>query len=153
MTRRKSRRLFKSLALLQIEDMGGSGAQAVLAKISKQQGQMSSAWIDRVRISWILEDVDLSAVTVLPLGVMFYACTTNTGATSDNVVACSASRGGGGVVTLDIKRRIVDNDFDTNSGVGALSLIAECTDATVTADIDLKMCIEVYGRWHTVATA
>jgi len=68
---------------------------------------------------------------------------------SGYIIAASASDGGGGVVTLPIKRRIVDNDFDASSGDNAIMLHARCTD-TGDNTYSITMIIETWGRWHAV---
>ena len=118
--------------------------------------QMTSAFIKNLRIHSILNDVSGSSspVSDMPVNFMFYATTTGASApTSGNCIAAAATGYGGGSVNLTINRVIRDNDYDPNSGDQAIAIWAECTDATLTADIDLKIVAESYGRWHEVVSA
>ena len=156
------RKMFKQIALFKTENIGHTGGIVEIARFFKQQGQMSSAYIDKVRISWISDvtdtnwsaDSENSPPLAKNLGLLFFVCTNNTGPDSEDIVGASASRGNGGVVTIEVKRRIVDNDFDENSGVGALSLLVSATNPDLAAgDITLNSVVEVWGRWHDVVSA
>ena len=56
------------------------------------------------------------------------------------------------MVTLPIKRRIVDNDYDDNSGQNAISIQMRMTD-TGSEAYSVTMIVEAMGRWHDVVTA
>ena len=116
---------------------------------------MTSAYVDKVRVSFILDDIAGVGVNVIPFGYLFTASTSNSDPTNSNYVISASASGnsGGGVVTLPIKRRIVDNDHDANAGDHAISLFVEATDATSTADVTLRMIVEAFGRWHDVVSA
>ena len=136
--------------------MGAAGSWNPIAKLVKSQDQLTSAYVDHVRISFILEG-DASGSTTEQLGYLFCATTKETlsGTDSSNtpyIISGSASRGGGGVVTLPIKRRIVDNDYDDNSGQGAVSIQARMTD-TGAESYNITMIVEAFGRWHNLETA
>ena len=150
------KRMFKQIGLTKLEALGSAGSWAPIAKLVKSQDQLTSAYVDSVRISFILEG-DTSGSTDKQLGYLFCATTKGTlsGTDSSNtpyIISGSASRGGGGVVTLPIKRRIVDNDYDDNSGQGAVSIQCRMTD-TGTESYDITMIVEAFGRWHDVETA
>ena len=156
MARRKSK-TYKQLSLVDSENIGHTGAFAVLAKLEKQQGAMRSAYIEKIRISYILDVTDTSAdATPLlkNLGLVWTVCTDSGNPATGKIVSASGSRGNGGVVTLDVRRRIVDNDYDADSGVGALALGVESTNPDLdTGDVYLKAYIEVWGRWHILEDA
>jgi len=158
MARRSSRRrksMFKQLALIQVDDLASAGDPKLIAAMYKQQDSLTRAWIEKVRISFILDDIAGGGVNVIPFGYLWYVTTDNSAVPdTQNLIASTATgNSGGGTVTIDVKRSITDNSFDSNSGFNALALWVEATDATVTADVDLKVSIEVFGRWHKVATA
>jgi len=145
--------MFKSLALAKFENLGDAGGWQPLCKIDKQQGQMTAAWVDKVRISFILEG-DTGGTSSEKLGYLFAVTNkaTLSGTDSDNspyIISASASRGGGGVVTLPVKRRVMDNDFDETTGFGALQVHVRATD-TGSETPALTMVIETWGRWHQV---
>ena len=148
-------RNYKQFSFVQVDDLGSSGAPVPIAKIMKQQGQMTSAWIKNVRISVIVQDITASGTPVsdMPLNFMFYATTDDTVAPNDaNVIAAWASPYGGGTGSLSINRKIVENEYDETSGDGAICIWAECTDATLSANIEAKTVLETWGRWHKVTT-
>ena len=151
------RRMFKELALVKAENIGHTGGSIVIAKLLKQSAQFTSAYIDKVRISYHYDATDTFGADTPSnlIGSTFYVTTSNTSSpSSSNVVAATGSRGFGGTVTLDVKRRIVDNDFDDDSGNHALALLVQTTDVDMAAgDISGNFCIEVTGRWHSVESA
>jgi len=141
--------MYKQLNIAHVEALGSAGSWNSFAKLLKQQAGMSSAYIDKVKLSWILEDVEPSPSS---LGVLF-ACSTketmsNTEAENDGtVISARAGLATAGTVTLDIRRRITDNDFDENSGENALML--HCKPTNATESLSVTLIIETWGRWHT----
>jgi len=150
---RRKRTMFKQLATAKLENMGDTGGWKKILEFSKQQDSFTSSYVDKVRVSFILEG-DASLSTDAALGYLW--CVSNkdglSGTDADNtpyIVSASASRGGGGIVTLDIKRSIRDNAFDESTGFGKLALYARMTD-TGTESYDITMITETWGRWHSV---
>jgi len=148
--------MFKDLSFLEIDNLGSAGAPTLIAKITKQQGQMTSAYVKNMRVHCIVNDVSGSSTPAsdMPLNFLWYATTSGgTTPTDDNIIAAGATTYGGGNVNLSINRRIVDNDYDANSGNSAIAIWCECTDATVTGSIFVKGVLETWGRWHNVTAA
>ena len=149
--------MFKELALIKAENIGHTGGSVVIAKLLKQSAQFTSAYIDKVRISYHYDASDTFGTDTPSnlIGSTFYVTNSNTSVpSSSNVVSATGSRGFGGTITLDVKRRIVDNDYDDNSGNQALALWVQTTDVDMPAgDITGNFCIEVMGRWHKVESA
>ena len=150
---RRKRTMFKQLATAKIEDMGDTGGWKKILEFSKQQDSFTSSYLDKVRVSFILEG-DSSGSNDQHLGYLW--CVSNkdglSGTDADNtpyIVSASASRGGGGIVTLNINRSIRDNAFDESTGFGKLALYVRMTD-TGTESYDLTMITETWGRWHQV---
>ena len=150
------KKMFKQTNLTKYEDLGSGGSWNPLFILRKAQDSLVSCYIDKVRISFILEG-DTSGSDSNNLGYLF-VCTNKealSGTDLDNknyIISSGASRGGGGVVTLDVKRRIVDNDFDEDSGNHALGVQVRCTD-TGSTEYALTMVVEVWGRWHRIDNA
>jgi len=147
--------MYKDFSFVQVDDLGSAGTAQPLVKIEKQQGQMSSAYIKNIRIHAILNDIagSSSPAGSTPINFMFYATTTDSSVPDDdNLIAAAATSFGGGSVNLTLNRVIRDNDYDANSGTGAICIWGECTDATVSANIEMKAVFESYGRWHKVVT-
>ena len=153
---RRKPKMYKDLSFVSVKNLGSSGAPIAIMRVQKQQGQMTSAFIKNLRIHCILNDVSGASTpsSDMPVNFMFYATTTGSSVpTSGNCIAAAATGYGGGSVNLTLNRVIRDNDYDPNSGDHAIAIWAECTDATVTADIELKLVAESYGRWHEVVSA
>ena len=155
MARRK--KLFKQISNVHLETIADADWSSFL-KLEKQDPSMRSAYIDKVRISWVVDSDEVSRDN----GLLFVASHDNemdstTPANNDgNVIAASASRGGGGVVTLDIKRRITI-DYD-GAAADTLDLLRGTTGAPIYlhlygSDIDstrnIYLVVETWGRWFT----
>ena len=129
--------------------MGSAGTAIAILKLQKQQAQMVSAWVDHLVISYVFDDVDGLPTEYMAYGVMFSVTNHNTNAPgTENIISSRGSPGTGGTVRIPVKRRIVDDDFDADSGDHALALWAEIPDITATANIQLRVCVEAFGRWH-----
>jgi len=161
MARRKVKKMFKQISNVHLETVNENDWSSFL-KLEKQDPSMRSAYIDKVRISWVIatdESTDPNQ------GLLFVAShdkelDSTTPANNDGqVIAASASRGGAGVVTLDIKRRITV-DYD-GADVGILELLEGTSGAPVYlhaykadtgAAADFYLVIETFGRWFTATS-
>jgi len=124
---------------------------------------MKSAYIDKVRVSWVIgsdEAADAQGQGLLFVASHDDALNSTTPSENDgNVIAASASRGGGGVVTLDIKRRITI-DYD-GASTDTLALLAGTSGAPVwlhiyksdtNANADIYLVVETWGRWFSATS-
>ena len=124
---------------------------------------MKSAYIDKVRVSWVIgsdEAADAQGQGLLFVASHDYALNSTTPSANDgNVICASASRGGGGVVTLDIKRRITI-DYDGADG-SILTLLEGTSGAPVylhlyksdtNANADIYLVVETWGRWFSATS-
>jgi len=145
--------MFKTISNVHAETINDSDWSSI-AVIDKQNDSFQSCYIDKVRISWIINQEE----TEPHVGFLFAASTdsdldSTVPANNDGkIISASASRGGAGVVTLDVKRRVMSNTLGTE-GLGALPPIylhvrsAEIGEAT-----SAYMIIETWGRWHAVTS-
>jgi len=158
MARRKVKKMFKQISNVHVETVNENDWSSFL-KLEKQDPSMRSAYIDKVRISWVIatdESTDPNQ------GLLFVAShdkalDSSTPSNNDgNIIAASASRGGAGVVTLDIKRRITV-DYD-GADVGILELLEGTAGAPIYlhaykadtgAAADFYLVVETFGRWFT----
>ena len=151
------KRMFKELALVKAENIGHTGGSLQIAKLLKQSAQFTSAYVDKVRISYHYDASDTFGADTPSnlIGSTFYVTTTNASVPSSaNVVSATGSRGFGGTITLDVKRRIVDNDYDDDSGNHALCIWVQTSNVDMAAgDITGNFVLEVMGRWHSVESA
>ena len=149
--------MFKQLANNHIEAVGTAGAWNSFAYIEKQQGQFTSAYADKARISYIL-DGELNTNPAAVGGILFAAANSDSLDNStpsnndDNIISSSAGRLGGGVVSLDLKRVIRENEADEDSGQGRIYLFMKSTDMTATSHVQIDLIAEVTGRWHSVVS-
>ena len=149
--------MFKQISNVHLEDVAQNNDWSSFLKLEKQDPSMRSAYIDKVRVSWILETENTDNVGCLFVASHDNALDSTTPANNDgNVIAASASRGAGGVVTLDIKRRITI-DYD-GASTDTLDLLRGTSGAPVflhimTTDIDstvgVYLVVETWGRWFT----
>ena len=148
------RKMFKTVANNHVEAAGTGGNWNSFAYIQKQQGSFTSAYADKARISFILKD-DIGESHAG--GVLFVASNSSTldntspGNNDDNIISSSAARTiGGGVVTLDLKRTIRENEADDDSGQGRIYLFLKTTNMSAGDSVDLNLITETWGRWHVV---
>ena len=161
MARRKSK-MFKQISNVHLEDVSQNLDWSSFLKLEKQDPSMKSAYIDKVRISWILADNEAGGDEI---GVLYVASHDNAldSTTPDNndgnVIAASGQRGPGGIASLDIRRRITI-DYD-GSDVGIKELLEGTSGAPIylhalTTDMDttvsLYLVVETYGRWFSATS-
>jgi len=156
MARRRSK-LYKQISNVHVETVA-EGDWSSFLKLDKQDPTMRSCYIDKVRISWVVDTQETSAAQQ---GLLFVAShdsalDSTTPANNDgNIISASASRGGAGVVTLDIKRRI-DMSYD-GSDAGVLELLEGSNGpiylhsykADTGSDANFYLVIETWGRWFS----
>ena len=155
MARRKSK-MFKQVSNVHIENILDDDWSSFM-KYEKQDPSMKSAYIDKVRISWVtLTGVERDS------GILFAvshdeALDSVTPSNNDGyMIAASASRGGGGVVTLDIKRRITMDYVGSNAEVQKLltgssgaPIYLHAHKANQEEDQSFYLVVETWGRWFT----
>ena len=147
--------MFKQISNVHVENVSDDDWSSFLT-LEKQDPSMTSAYIDKVRISWV-STTDKSTKTTQ--GVLFVAShdialnSTTASANDGNVIAATASRGAAGVVTLDIKRRITLADVsDTEirallEGSTGAPIWLHMHKATNGGAQNFLLVIETYGRW------
>ena len=150
------RKMFKELTNCHLEGLGSDGNWNLFATIDKQQTQLVSAYLEKVRLSYILYDIPSSG-DASSAGIMFAAAIEDTldSATASNndgkIIASSAGRLPGGVVSLDIKRSIKSNAEEVGRADGPIYLFVRNTDGLNTTNALLT--VETHGRWTSVTTA
>jgi len=150
--------LYKQISNVHVETVN-TGDWSSFLKLEKQDPSMKSAYIDKVRISWVLDSDEGSDPNEALLFVASHdkALDSTTPSNNDGQIICaSASRGGGGVVTLDIKRRITV-DYD-GADAGILELLEGTAGAPIYLHVhksrtgspgDYLLVVETWGRWFT----
>ena len=118
---------------------------------------MRSAYVDKVRISWVLASDEPGGENE---GLLFVAShdtalDSSTPANNDgNIIAATATRGAAGTTTLNIKRRITTNYDGSSSdtlvlleGMSGAPIYLHAYKAETGSDADFYMVIETWGRW------
>jgi len=123
---------------------------------------MRSAYIDKVRISYVLDSEESTGENT---GLMFVAShdsalDSSTAANNDGqIIAATARHGYAGTITLDIKRRVTI-DYD-GSSADTLQLLQGTTGApiwlhahkaTTGSSENWYLVIETYGRWFSATS-
>ena len=154
--------MFKQISNVHVETVAQNDWSSFL-KLEKQDPSMKSAYIDKVRISWVIdtdEGADAEGNGLLFVASHDNALDSTTPANNDgNIIAASASRGGGGVVTLDIKRRVtIDYDGSDVSikelleGTSGAPIYLHTYKSKTGSSVNYYLVIETWGRWFS-ATA
>jgi len=145
--------MFKQLNVAKFEALGTTGGWNSIGYFEKLQEQMRGAYVDKVRISFIMEG-DTGGQDAEPKGYLWVASNKQTlsGTDSDNsdyiISASAAGNTGGGVITLPVKRLIEVNSTEENSGQGRVWIHVRGTD-TGSENVNITMVVESWGRWHT----
>ena len=153
---RKKRKMYKSLALVKTENVGHTGGQYVIAKVQKQQNQITSAWLEKLRIAFHIDASDDMASANRPpfFGGQFYLATSDSSINTDTVLTSTGFDGFGGTCTLRADRAIRDNAEDNTEADGILYLWIATTDLNLqSGDLTGSFAIEAHGRWHEVVSA
>ena len=152
---RKGTKMFKQISNVHVENVSDNDWSSFLT-LEKQDPSMTSAYIDKVRISWVAKTENATGDVN---GLLFVAShdialnSSTASANDGNIISASASRGGGGVVTLDIKRRITLADV---SDTEIRALLEGSTGAPIWLHVhkatnggaqDFLLVVETYGRW------
>ena len=151
MARRKSK-MFKQISNVHLETIQNDDWSSFI-RYTKQQDSMTSCYIDKVRISFILGEEEAEVNT----GLLFVASmdpeldSDDPEVNDGQIISASASRGGGGVVTLPIKRRITLNNIVSAATVSqtGLPIYLHCRAATIGEQTKAYLVVETWGRWFS----
>ena len=158
MARRKSK-MFKQISNVHVETVATTDWSSFI-KYDKQDPSMKSAYIDKVRISWVIdtdEGDDAAGNGLLFVASHDRALNSTTPSINDgNIISASASRGGGGVVTLPINRRITMSYDGADAGVLELldqssgaPIYLHCYKSKTGQAANYYLVIETWGRWFS----
>jgi len=143
------RKMFKTISNVHAETVNDSDWSSFLV-IDKQQDSMSSCYVDKVRISWIVNQEETEVNT----GFLFVASTDSTldsatpGNNDGRIISASASRGGAGVVSLDISRRVEANTLGTEGLGSNPPIYLHIRSAEIGEATSAYLVVETWGRWH-----
>ena len=153
------RKMFKQISNVHVENVSDNDWSSFL-KLEKQDPSMRSCFIDKVRISLVCNSGANPDNGLLVVASHDNALDSSTPGNNDgNIIAASATRGGGGVVTLDIKRRItIDYDgsssdtLDLLRGSSGAPIYLHCLKAATGSAQDFYLVVETFGRWFSATS-
>jgi|EP01048_Picozoa_sp_COSAG05_P026136 hypothetical protein len=142
--------LFKTVSTVHIESIANA-TWSSFAILDKMQDSFSSAYIEKVRISFVLNEEETEPNT----GLLFVSSLDNTlsataSANDGQIISATATRGGGGVVVLPIQRSIRNNASVSNSSQAGDPIYLHARAANIGETTAVYMVIETWGRWHKV---
>ncbi len=147
--------MFKTVSTMHLETVNDSDWSS-FAVLEKQQDSFKSAFIDKVRISYVVGEEETEvAQGMLFVASMDDALDSTTPSNNDGqIISASASRGGGGVVTLPIKRSIRAQRADSTATLdmqrtmSGSPIYLHCRSAEIGEATKIYVVLEVWGRWH-----
>ena len=151
------RKMFKTLTNGHLENLGSAGNWNLFATIDKQQTQVTSAYLEKVRLSYILDTIPAGDTVPSDAGIMFCASiqdTLDSDVASNNdgkIIAAAAGRLIGGTVVLDVRRSIKSNSEEIGRADGPVYLFVRNSDGLSTTSAILTA--ESHGRYIDVTMA
>ena len=153
--------MYKQISNVHVETVA-EGDWSSFLKLDKQDPSMKRAYIDKVRISWVLDSEESPSGAAQ--GLLFVASTDNALSSSTpsdndgNIIAATATRGGAATATLNIKRFIDMNYDGADAAVRELlegsngPIFLHCYKAETGATANFYLVVETYGRWFSAET-
>jgi len=156
MARRKNK-LFKTTSVMHAETVADLDWSS-FAVLEKQQDMFNSAYIEKVRISYVAyEEEDEVNYGFLFVASLDSALDSSTPGNNDGqIIASGTGRGGAATTTLDIKRSIRSNVSDNaDAAITALQQVTAGSpiylhvhSSKLGEQTKILMTVEVFGRWH-----
>ena len=142
----KPKTMFKTVSNMHAEILPDRSWNSFL-RIDKMQDSFNSAYVDKVRISYIYDSEESEP----NLGLMFVASLDNTlsgtPATNDGqMIAVSAHNGAGGVVTLPIKRSVRSNEIVSDSSQAGDPIYLHLRGVAIGEATQILLSVETFGR-------
>ena len=143
MARRRSRRKMYKQVVNTEEDLGDSGTQVQIGKLTpiSTRNQLGKAYCNNMMITYILQADGPTSDDVG--GVVFYVCSSSTFSAED-VITARALPYGGGSINLPVKAWVSGETFDDMPG-GTLYIFAESTDTSLSLNVKIRYTAEVWG--------
>ena len=158
MARKRASKMFKQISNVHVETVAEADWSSFL-KLDKQDPSMKRAYIDKVRISWVLDSVESPSGAAQ--GLLFVAShdnalnSTTPSVNDGNIICATATRGGAATATLNIKRSIDMNYDGADAGVLALlqgsngPIYLHCYKADTGSSANFYLVVETWGRWFS----
>ena len=157
MARRRSK-MYKQISNVHLEAVGDDGDWSSFMIYKKQDNSMTSAYIDKIRISWCLGEEDnpnSKQQGFLFASSLDSALDSTTPSNNDgNIISATASRGGAGVAVLDIKRRITSNEsqHSTQESTAGWPIYLHVRSSQIGEPTEVYLIVETWGRWFSATS-
>ena len=140
--------LFKTVSNVHLETLPDQTWNSCL-RIDKMQDSFNSAYVEKVRISFVLNQEE----TEPNVGLLFASSLDDTmsGTASDNdgrIISASATNGAAGVITLPIKRSVRSNETPSDTSEAGNPIYIHLRGVAIGESTTVLMVIETWGRWH-----
>ena len=144
-----SRTLFKTTTNVHAESIANADWSSFI-KLDKLQDSFKSAYVEKVRISYISgEDDAEDNQGWLFAASLDDALDSSTPSNNDGqMISATASRGAGGVAVLPIMRTITSNEVTSNETGSGFPIYLHVRAAANGETQKLYMVVEVHGRLH-----
>ena len=150
MARRKSRsrrypRNYK-VVVANTKNVGSAGAQVLIGKITKADGQLPAGYLSGIKLSAMLQEAEQDTASI-----MFYLSSDDDWS-DNNIITAAATSATGGSAWLKANRRIRSNATPDSANdlastdLGPVYLWVEAGDYVATEHI--RYCAEVWGYAH-----
>jgi len=139
---------FKTVSNVHVETLPDRTWNSCL-RIDKMQDSFNSAWVDKVRISFVYDSEESEP----NVGLLFATSLDDTlsGTASDNegaIISASASQGPAGVVSLPVKRSVRSNETPGDTSEAGNPIYVHLRGVAIGEAANILMVIETWGRWH-----
>jgi len=134
------------------KDMGITGAQIHIGKVTKLDPALKSGFLKNVVVSCMYQELSGSPTishTALPAFTVYLSNNSNADGWSDDaVLAARSTSQGGGNVSLSANRIIRTDETASDSSLGPVHVWAEMTDVPGYSGVgfDARYTIEAWGR-------
>ena len=131
------------------KNVGSTGDQIHVGKISKIQAQGITAWANNCLVSIMSSEIQRAAdddyVDYQP-AYMVYATTSSTW--SDDNIICARAGFAGDTINIPLKRPIRQDVEDTDSNDGVIHLWVEASDVALVLEyLKVRLVFETWGRY------
>ena len=147
MARRRKSRVYKQVKT-GTNDMGNTGDQKHIGKVTKLDPSLKGAYLKNVVVSMQLNQT-VSDDKIGAVGFTVYLSNNsgNDGWSDDAVVGARSIGGSAGNCSLTANRRIMTDESEATSSSGPIHIWAEVTDHSgALDDVSARITIEAWGR-------
>ena len=144
----KSKSMFKTISNVHLETLPDQTWNSCL-RIDKMQDSFNSAYVEKVRISFVLNQEETEPNVGLMFATSLDDTLSSTASLNDGkIISASASNGAAGVVSLPVKRSVRSNETPTDTSEAGNPIYVHLRGVAIGESTTVLMVIETWGRWH-----